>query len=96
MIVALLLDLAEIELEYRAERRAAGIAVAKSKGIHKGRKARTTKAEPSRARQLRKRGLTITEIATALGTTKRTIQRYLKANATGNGRVAKASTEKLG
>ncbi len=39
MIAALLLGLAEIELEYRAERQAAGIEVAKRKGIYKGRKA---------------------------------------------------------
>src|SRR5208283_3848019 len=55
MIAALLLGLAEIELEYRAERQMAGIAVAKKKGIYKGRKKGTTKAEPSRAMQLRER-----------------------------------------
>ena len=37
MIAALLLGLAEIELEYRQERQAAGIEVAKRKGIYKGR-----------------------------------------------------------
>ena len=42
MIAALLLGLAEIELEYRQERQAAGIEVAKSKGIYKGRKRGTT------------------------------------------------------
>lgn len=57
MIAALLLGLAEIELEYRAERQAAGIEVAKRKGIYKGRQKGTTKAEPARARQLRQRGL---------------------------------------
>ena len=46
MIAALLLGLAEIELEYRAERQAAGIEVAKKKGIYKGRKKGTTKGEP--------------------------------------------------
>ena len=43
MIAALLLGLAEIELEYRAERQAAGIDVAKRKGVYKGRKQGTTK-----------------------------------------------------
>jgi DNA invertase Pin-like site-specific DNA recombinase len=71
--------LAEIELEYRQERQAAGIEVAKRKGIYKGRRKGTTKAEPSRASQLRAKGLTVAEIATALGTNKRTVQRYLKA-----------------
>jgi DNA invertase Pin-like site-specific DNA recombinase len=56
MIAALLLGLAEIELEYRAERQAAGIEVAKRKGIYKGHKRGTTKAEPARAMQLRQRG----------------------------------------
>lgn len=91
MIAALLLGLAEIELEYRAERQMAGIAVAKSKGVYRGRKRGTTKADPNRAMHLRERGLAVGEIAQALGTTKRTVQRYVNA-----GRVAKAETEKLG
>ena len=57
MIAALLLGLAEIELEYRAERQAAGIEVAKKKGVYKGRKKGTTKGEPERARELRAKGL---------------------------------------
>jgi len=85
MIAALLLGLAEIELEYRQERQAAGIEVAKRKGIYKGRKKGTTKAQPSRARQLRAKGLTVAEIAQAMGTNKRTVQRYLKAVANANG-----------
>ena len=79
MIAALLLGLAEIELEYRAERQAAGIAVAKSKGIYKGRKKGTTKGEPARAKELRTKGLKVAEIAQAMGTSKRTVQRYLAA-----------------
>jgi len=77
MIAALLLGLAEIESEYR---HAAGIEVAKRKGIYKGRRQGTTKADPTRAKQLRERGLTVAEIATVLGTNKRTVQRYLKAS----------------
>ena len=50
------------------------------KGIYKGRQKGTTKASPCRARLLRMRGLTVAEIATALGTNKRTVQRYLKAS----------------
>jgi DNA invertase Pin-like site-specific DNA recombinase len=77
MIAALLLGLAEIELEYRQERQAAGIEVAKRKGIYKGRRKGTTKAEPARAMQLRARGLKVSEIAQAMGTSRRTVQRYL-------------------
>ena len=71
--------LAEIELEYRAERQAAGIEVAKKKGIYKGRKKGTTKGEPERARELKAKGLKVVEIAQAMGTSKRTVQRYLAA-----------------
>jgi DNA invertase Pin-like site-specific DNA recombinase len=77
MIAALLLGLAEIELEYRAERQAAGIEVAKRKGVYRGRKKGTTKGEPERARELRAKGLKVSEIAQAMGTSKRTVQRYL-------------------
>jgi len=77
MIAALLLGLAEIELEYRQERQAAGIEVAKRKGVYLGRKKGTTKGEPERARDLRAKGLKVVEIAQALGTSKRTVQRYL-------------------
>ena len=79
MLAALLLGLAEIELEYRAERQAAGIEVAKLKGIYKGRKKGTTKGEPERARELKAKGLKVSEIAQAMGTSKRTVQRYLAA-----------------
>ncbi len=78
MIAALLLGLAEVELEYRRERQEAGIAVAKARGKYKGRKAGTTKAKPERARELRGSGLKIAEIMTALGISKATAIRYLK------------------
>lgn len=77
MIAALLLGLAEIELEYRAERQAAGIRAARKRGVYIGRVLGTTKATPERAAQLRSRGLTDDEIATALGVSRRTVQRYL-------------------
>ncbi|WP_164102255.1 recombinase family protein [Candidatus Laterigemmans baculatus] len=79
MLAALLLGLAEIELEYRSQRQMAGIEVAKKRGIYKGRERGTFKAEPRRAVELRSRGLKIAEIATALGTSARTVQRYLRA-----------------
>ena len=79
MIAAVMLGLAEIELEYRQQRQMAGIEVAKKKGVYRGRKRGTTKAAPVRAQELRAKGLKIAEIATAMGTSKRTIQRYLRA-----------------
>ncbi|MFH1923499.1 MAG: recombinase family protein [Planctomycetota bacterium] len=72
MIAAVMLGLAEIELEYRAERQAAGIAAAKRKGVYIGRKDGTTKADPIRAQQLHHQGLNHGEIAEALGVSRRT------------------------
>ena len=77
MVASVLFGLAEIETEYRRERQAAGIAEAKKRGVHRGRDRRTTKAPARRARELRGRGLTVREIATALGVSRRTAFRYL-------------------
>ena len=78
MIAAVMLGLAEIELEYRAERQAAGIRDARRKGVYKGRRAGTTKARPGRARELRGKGLTAPEIAEAMGVSLRTVRRYIE------------------
>ena len=77
MVASVMFGLAEIEWEYRRERQAAGIRVAKSRGIYTGRKKGTTKATPTRARELRDRGLTAIEIANALNISQRTVFRYL-------------------
>jgi DNA invertase Pin-like site-specific DNA recombinase len=77
MVASVMFGLAEIELEYRRERQAAGIAVARRKGIYKGRQRGTTKAQPARARQLRVHGLTVPEIANAMAISNRTVFRYL-------------------
>lgn len=77
MIAAVMLGLSEIELEYKRERQAAGITVAKRRGAYKGRKKGTTKAKPARARDLRDQGLTISEIQQAMGVSKSTVLRYL-------------------
>jgi DNA invertase Pin-like site-specific DNA recombinase len=77
MVASVLFGLAEIEWEYRRERQAAGIAVAKAQGVYHGRQQGTTKAIPQRAATLRQRGLTVLEIATALGVSERTVFRYL-------------------
>jgi DNA invertase Pin-like site-specific DNA recombinase len=77
MLASVMFGLAEIEEEYRRERQAAGIAVAKRKGVYQGRVKGTTKAQPDRAQRLRDHGLTAPEIATALGVHPRTVFRYL-------------------
>ena len=79
MIGALLFGLAELEQQGRRERQRAGIAAAKELGVYKGRAAGTTKATPRRAAELKRQGLTKSEIAAALGVTTRTVERYLKA-----------------
>lgn len=78
LLAAVMLGLAEIELQAIKERQAAGIERAKAKGVYKGRKAGTTKAKPERARQLRQQGLKVPEIAQALGVTVVTVYRYLR------------------
>ena len=80
-LAALLMGLSEIEWEYRKERQQAGIAVAKKKNIYKGRKAGTTKGKPDRAKELKAKGLTAAEIATALDVSERTVFRYLDKDA---------------
>lgn len=77
MVASVLFGLAEIESGYRRERQAAGIAEAKGRGVYRGRQPGTTKAPSLRARELRSRGLTTQEIATALGVSRRTVFRYL-------------------
>jgi len=79
MVASVLFGIAEIELEYRRERQAAGIRIAKKRGVYRGRKKGTTKATPARALELRERGLTAAEIATALDVSQRTVFRYLDA-----------------
>lgn len=83
MIAAVLMGLSEVELEFRRERQAAGIEVAKRKGVYRGRRKGTTKGKPDRAVELKEKGLTVPEIATALGTSERTIFRYLTAATVG-------------
>src|SRR5215510_16181658 len=77
LVASVLFGLAEIEHEYRQERQAAGIAVAKRKGRYHGRAQGTTKAQPARARLLHDRGCTVEEIRQALQISRRTVYRYL-------------------
>lgn len=77
MIASVLFAVAELEQGTRRERQAAGIAAAKELGVYKGRKAGSTKGNPSRAIELRNKGNSLSEIAAVLGTSERTVQRYL-------------------
>lgn len=79
MLAAVLLGVAEMELETMKERQRVGIEAAKERGVYRGRVPGTTKAKPARAAVLRDRGLTQEEIATAMGVSRTTVNRYLKA-----------------
>ena len=77
LIASTLFAVAQMEMETRRERQAAGIAAAKERGVYDGRKPGTTVGKPSRARKLRDKGLNDSEIAKAMGVSRRTVQRYL-------------------
>lgn len=77
LVAAVLFAVAQMEQETRRERQAAGIAVAKAAGVYTGRKPGATKAKPDRAKVLREKGNTVSEIATALGVSERTAYNYL-------------------
>jgi len=68
---------AEIELQHTRERRAAGIAAAKKRGVYKGREKGATKARLHRAKELKNQGLSALEIARAMNISERTVRRYL-------------------
>jgi DNA invertase Pin-like site-specific DNA recombinase len=77
LIASLLFGIAEIELNHTRERQAAGIALARKRGVYTGRRPGTTKAAPARAKALRKQKLRVPEIAQALGVKERTVYNYL-------------------
>ena len=78
MLAAVLLGVAEMEQETRRERQKVGIEVAKERGKYRGRRPGTTKAQPTRARQLLDRGFNHSEIAAALQVSRQTVIAYLK------------------
>ena len=80
VVAGVLFGIAQIEHENIRERQAAGIAVAKEKGIYKGRKSGTLKANPARAKELKAQGFKNKEISSALGISLRSVSSYLKAS----------------
>ena len=80
IVAGVLFGVAEMELEHARERQAAGIAAAKARGVYRkhGRKRGTTKADPKRAAELKRRGLRAAEIASALGVSRSVVYEYLK------------------
>ena len=77
LVASVLFGIAEIEKDHIRERQAAGIALAKKKGKFTGRKKGTTKKRPKRARDLKKQGLKIPEIANVMNVSISTVNRYL-------------------
>ena len=77
MLATLLFGLAEMDLSNIRERQRAGIDAARKRGVYKGRQPGSSKADATRARKLRDKGNTISEIASALNVSERTVFRYL-------------------
>ena len=80
LIAAVLLGVAEMEQETRRERQAAGIAVAKTKGVYRGRQIGATTASPTKARKLHASGLPAGRLSTA------TYNRHNQPSQPSNGR----------
>lgn len=78
IVAGVLFGVAEIQLSQIWQRQAAGIALAKQRGVYKGRQKGTTKARPQRARDLCRQGLTHREIATAMNVSECTVRSYLR------------------
>lgn len=77
LIASLLFGIAEMELQHSKERQAIG-----KRGVYKGRQEGTTKATPTRAKELKAQGLTVPEIANALNVSQRTVFNYLRPRKT--------------
>lgn len=75
LIASVLFGLGDIERNHIRERQAAGIALAKQKGIYKGRKPGTEKVTKEKILEKLGRGLSPVEAAKALGITYQTVWR---------------------
>ncbi len=79
MIASILFAIAEIEQETRRERQAAGIAVAKERGVYKGRQKgqRNPRVDISKVKSLREKGRTHKEISKLMDVSISSVRRYL-------------------
>jgi DNA invertase Pin-like site-specific DNA recombinase len=72
MVAVVLFGVAEMEMQNNKERQAAGIALAKKRGVYRGRKKGTTKLDPEEVHNLRKT-LSVRQIAKLKDVTPRTV-----------------------
>jgi DNA invertase Pin-like site-specific DNA recombinase len=72
LFAALLFAIAEFQLPTMKENQAAGITLAKQRGVYKGRKKRTKKLDSKKVKELRKT-LTVKQIAKLHEVTERTV-----------------------
>lgn len=77
LMLGILGSFAEFERAIIRERQAEGIAAAKKRGVYKGRKPALAPAQIDRAREMRERGVEVTEIARHFGVHRSTIYRAL-------------------
>lgn len=72
---------AQLESDTMIERTRAGLAAAAANGRKGGRPRKVDDADAAKARSLREKGITATDIAKMLGVSRATVYRYLAANA---------------
>lgn len=77
--LSLLASIVDMEKITRKQNQLSGIEDAKARGVFKGRKKGSKKRKPDEAKILKSKGLTHSEIASALGVSDRTVARYLTA-----------------
>lgn len=79
LMLGILGSVAEFERELLKERQREGIAIAKTKGVYKGRKKALTDKQADEARRLAASGTPKAELAKKYGVTRQTIYQYLVA-----------------
>lgn len=80
LVMGILALIAEFETEIRRERQMEGIAKAKAEGRTGGRPKLVTKEVEERIRELRKNGISIRSIATDVGFSKATVQKFISSS----------------